>query len=108
MPIVHNRLAGSAFPFLPRGWDAAGHVAGRDGGWPILRRQLLVRPAFPDPGLVPFDVAGAAPATIVTNGSRADDGKRYAATLRGGGVAVQELVSDARRALPVHELARAL
>ena len=88
----------------------------RDSGWPALRRQLLVRPAFAEPGLAlcdragraPCDLAGIAPATIVTSGLRADEGSRYAATLRGVGVAVQELVSDARRGLPVHELARAL
>lgn len=80
----------------------------RDSGWPALRRQLLVRPTFARPGLVPFEVAGTAPATIVTTGLHGDDGSRYAAALRGAGVMVQELVSDARRALPVQELARAL
>ena len=88
----------------------------RDSGWPALRRQLLVRPAFGGLGLAPSDVAGPAPcdvagiapATIVTSGLRTDDGSRYAAILRRAGVTVQELVSDARRALPVQELARAL
>ena len=88
----------------------------RDSGWPALRRQLLIRPAFAEPGLTPSDVAGIAPcdvagiapATIVTSGLQADDGSRYAATLRGAGVTVHEIVSDARRGLPIHELARAL
>jgi len=77
-------------------------------GWPALRRQLLIRPMFAGPGSVRCEIAGPAPATIVTTGLRGDDGSRYAATLRAAGVNVQELVSDARRTLPVHELARAL
>jgi acetyl esterase/lipase len=67
-----------------------------------------VRPAFSDLCPEPSSVAGAAPATIVTGGARQDDGRGYAAALRGAGVEVRELVSDARRALPLHELARAL
>ncbi|MBV8943932.1 MAG: alpha/beta hydrolase fold domain-containing protein [Solirubrobacterales bacterium] len=99
--VVGGQLAGAA---------RAARLAldARDSGWPALRRQVLVRPTFAGPGLVPTGVAGIAPATIVTNGLRGDDGSRFAATLRGAGVAVQELVSDARRALPVHELAAAL
>jgi acetyl esterase/lipase len=57
---------------------------------------------------VPSGVAGAAPATIVTTGARQDDGRRYAAALRAAGVEVRELVSDARRTLPLNELARAV
>ena len=59
-------------------------------------------------GPAPSAVAGAAPATIVTNGTRHEVGRRYAATLREAGVEVRELVSDAQRALPLNELARAL
>jgi hypothetical protein len=53
-------------------------------------------------------VTGAAPATIVTGNARHDDGRRYAAMLRGAGVEVRELVSDARRTPLLHELARAV
>jgi hypothetical protein len=77
-------------------------------GWPLVRRQVLVRPAFSDLCPVPSGVAGAAPATIVTTGARQDDGRRYAAALRAAGVEVRELVSDARRTLPLNELARAV
>jgi acetyl esterase/lipase len=83
-------------------------VRARDSGWPVVRRQVLVRPAFGSTGDAPSDVAGLAPATIVTTGARSDDGRRYAAALRGAGVQVQELVSGARRALPLDELAGAL
>jgi alpha/beta hydrolase fold len=83
-------------------------VDAHGSGWPVVRTQVLVRPAFSDLCPAPSAVAGAASATIVTGGARQDDGRRYAATLRGAGVAVRELVSDARRALPLHELARAL
>jgi acetyl esterase/lipase len=77
-------------------------------GWPLVRMQVLVRPAFSDLCPAPPEVAGIAPATIVTTGARQDDGRRYASTLRHAGVEVRELVSDARRALPLHELARAV
>lgn len=83
-------------------------VKARDRGWPLVRRQVLVRPAFSEPCPAPSEVAGTAPATIVTTGSRRDDGHRYAAALRAAGVEVQEFVSDARRATALHELARAL
>jgi hypothetical protein len=83
-------------------------VDAHESGWPLVRTQLLVRPAFSGLCPAPSAVAGAAPATIVTGGARQDDGRRYAATLRDAGVDVRELVSDARRALPLHDLARAL
>ena len=83
-------------------------VDAHESGWPVVRTQVLVRPAFSDLCPTPSPVAGAAPATIVTRGARQDDGHRYAATLRNAGVEVRELVSDARRAFPLHELARAL
>ena len=83
-------------------------VDAHESGWPLVRTQVLVRPAFSDLCPEPSAVAGAAPATIVTGGARQDDGRGYAATLRGAGVEVRELVSDVRRALPLHELARAL
>jgi acetyl esterase/lipase len=83
-------------------------VDARDCGWPVVCRQVLVRPAFSDSCPAPSDVAGTPPATIVTTGSRRDDGSRYAATLRDAGVDVRELISDARRALPLNELARGL
>jgi acetyl esterase/lipase len=83
-------------------------IAVRDSGWPVLRRQVLVRPAFTPPCPAPEHLAGTAPATIVTAGRRGDDGSRYAAALRGAGVEVKELVSGAQRALPLRDLARAL
>jgi alpha/beta hydrolase fold len=99
--VVAGQLAGAA-----RAARLA--IDARDSGWPVLRRQVLVRPAFPAPGMAPSHVAGTAPATIVTGGARGDDGSRYAATLRGAGVEVQELVTDAWRALPLQELVRAI
>jgi hypothetical protein len=97
----------------------AGHLGGaaraarlavdaRDDGWPVLYRQVLIRPVFTEPRLTPSDVAGTASATMVTTGARGDEGSRYATTLRDAGVEVQELVSGGRRSLPLHELARAL
>jgi hypothetical protein len=83
-------------------------VDAHESGWPLVRTQVLVRPAFSDLCPAPSVGAGAAPATIVTGGARQDDGRRYAAALRDAGVEVRELVSDAWRALPLHELARAL
>ena len=83
-------------------------IDARDSGWPVLRRQVLVRPAFAQRCPVPVHLARSAPATIVTSGRRGDDGSRYAAALRDAGVEVQELVSDARRALPFEDLARTL
>lgn len=83
-------------------------VQARDGGWPALSRQVLVLPAFTSVSIAPSDLAGTAPATIVTTGGREDGARRYAAALREAGVQVRELVTDARRALPLHDLARAL
>lgn len=83
-------------------------VDAHESGWPVVRTQMLVRPAFSDLCPAPSAVAGAAPATIVIGGARRDDGRGYAAALREAGVEVRQLVSDARRALPLHELARAL
>ncbi|MGZ4194820.1 MAG: hypothetical protein ACXVUE_20760 [Solirubrobacteraceae bacterium] len=98
---VAGRLAGAA-----RAARLA--VEAHGCGWPVVRRQVLVRPAFSDLCPAPSAVAGAAPATIVTSGTRHDDGRRYAATLREAGVEVRELVSDAQRTLPLTELARGL
>jgi hypothetical protein len=80
----------------------------RDEGWPVVVRQVLVRPVLqsprPDPlgpdgdgdGVEP--VPGLAPATVVTVdgvdgpvGTRVDDGWEHAALLRHAGVAVDEL-----------------
>ncbi|MGZ4344272.1 MAG: alpha/beta hydrolase [Solirubrobacteraceae bacterium] len=83
-------------------------VDAHESGWPAVRTQVLVRPAFSDLCPAPSAVAGAAPATIVTGGARQDDGRRYAAALRDAGIEVRQLVSDARRGIPLHELARAL
>lgn len=64
-------------------------LAARDAGWPVLRRQIVVRPDFSRPHRMPDDVAGAAPAIVVC-GER-DDGARYAARLRAAGVEVHEV-----------------
>ncbi|HKO27020.1 MAG TPA: hypothetical protein VJU80_06145 [Solirubrobacteraceae bacterium] len=64
-------------------------LAARDAGWPVLHRQLVVRPEFTRPWRMPDDVAGAPPAVVVC-GDR-DDGARYAAHLRTAGVAVHEV-----------------
>jgi hypothetical protein len=80
----------------------AGHRAGgaraawlaleaRDGGWPPLRRQLLVHPTFTVPCPVPLAISGVAPATVVTSGDRSDDGGRYAVRLRVETIPVEEL-----------------
>jgi acetyl esterase/lipase len=98
---VAGRLAGAA-----RAARLA--VEARDYGWPVVHRQVLVRPVFSVLRPAPSVVAGAAPATIVSGGAWHDEGRRYAATLREAGVDVWELVSDAQRSLPLHELARAL
>ena len=99
--VVGGQLAGAALA-------ARLAVDARDSGWPVVSRQMLVRPEFSDSCPVPSEVAGTPPATIVTTGSRRDDGSRYAATLRDAGVEVRELVTGARRALPLGELVRAL
>jgi hypothetical protein len=99
--VVAGRLAGAA-----RAARLA--VDAHDSGWPVVHRQVLVRPVFSMLRPAPSVVGGAAPATIVSGGAWHDEGRRYAATLRQAGVEVRELVSDAQRALPVHELARAL
>jgi len=107
-------LGASAEPVTVAGQLAGAARAARlaidahESGWPVVRTQVLVRPAFSDLCPPPSAVAGAAPATIVTSGARRDDGRRYAARLRNAGVEVRELVSDARRAFPLHDLARAL
>lgn len=99
--VLGGQLAGAALA-------ARLAVDARDCGWPVVCRQVLVRPAFSDSCPAPSHLAGTPPATIVTTGSRRDDGSRYAAKLRHAGVEVRELVSDGRRALPVGELTRAL
>jgi len=99
--VVAGQLAGAA-----RAARLA--VSAHGCGWPVVRRQVLVRPAFSEQCPAPSAVDGAAPATIVTGGRRPDDGRRYAATLRNAGVDVRELVSEGRRGLPLRELARAV
>ncbi|HET6868123.1 MAG TPA: hypothetical protein VFH80_19575 [Solirubrobacteraceae bacterium] len=69
-------------------------LAARDAGWPVLCRQLVVRPEFSRPQRMPDDVAGAPPAIVVCGED--DDGSRYAARLRAAGVEVHE-VRDGER-----------
>jgi hypothetical protein len=64
-------------------------LAARDAGWPVLRRQLLVRPDFSCREGMPDDLAGAPPAIVVCG--EGDDGSRYAARLRAAGVEVHEV-----------------
>jgi hypothetical protein len=64
-------------------------LAARDAGWPVLRRQLVVRPEFAGTHRMPDDVAGAPPAIVVCGED--DDGSRYAARLRAAGVEVHEV-----------------
>jgi acetyl esterase/lipase len=65
-------------------------LAARDGGWPVLRCQLLVHPRFTAEQPMPTRVAGAPPATVVC-GERRDGGRRYAQQLRAAGVEVHEV-----------------
>jgi acetyl esterase/lipase len=95
-------VAGEA---LGAGVAAAVALHARDVGWPVLTRQLLIRPDLgaalaPGPGdpaplaLKERPLAGVAPATVLVTGDdslRADDGRRYAALLRRAGVEVEEL-----------------
>ncbi len=99
--IVGGQLVGAALA-------ARLAVEARDSGWPVVSRQVLVRPAFSDSCPVPSEVADTPPATIVTTGPRRDDGSRYCATLRDAGVEVRELVTDPRQPLLLGELVRAL
>jgi acetyl esterase/lipase len=69
-------------------------LAARDAGWPLLRRQLLVRPDFTRPPGMPDDLAGAPPAIVVC-GER-DDGAQYAGRLRAAGVEVREVRGSER------------
>jgi hypothetical protein len=71
-------------------------LAARDVGWPSLGGQLLVHPAWGSERLMPSEVAGAPPATVVW-GSRLDDGRRYAERLRAVGVEVREVRDDGCR-----------
>jgi hypothetical protein len=71
-------------------------LATRDGGWPVLRRQLLVHPRFTGRHPMPRNVAGAPPATVVCVAGL-DGGCRYAARLRAAGVEVREVRDDDRR-----------
>jgi acetyl esterase len=98
-------VAGEA---LGAGVAAAVALHARDLGWPVLTRQVLIRPdmsaarivgssADPGPRAMPLEerpLEGVAPATVVVAGDtrvRLDDGRRYAALLRHAGVEVEEL-----------------
>jgi hypothetical protein len=70
-------------------------MAARDGGWPVVRRQLLVHPRFTVWHPMPRNVAGAPRATVVS-AAGLDDGRRYAARLRVAGVEVDEVRDDGR------------
>jgi hypothetical protein len=70
-------------------------LAARDGGWPVLWRQLLVHPRFTAEQPMPTNVAGT-PSAIVVCGHRQDDGRQYANRLRAAGVQVLEVGDDDR------------
>jgi hypothetical protein len=73
-------------------------LAARDSGRPALWGQLLVHPVWGAEQPMPWDVAGAPPATVVC-GAGADGGRRYGERLRAAGVEVHEVrdeVSDDR------------
>ncbi|MGO9908888.1 MAG: alpha/beta hydrolase [Solirubrobacteraceae bacterium] len=70
-------------------------LATRDTGWPVLRRQLLVRPSFTPEQPMPANVAGAPPATVVC-GREHDEARRYAERLRAAGVEVREVLDGHR------------
>jgi acetyl esterase/lipase len=70
------------------GQAAAVALHARDERWPALARQVLVLPDFRGRPLDGDDLAGVAPATVVS-GRRAVHA--YAERLRAAGVAVQEL-----------------
>ena len=63
----------------------------RDNGWPRLDRQVLVHPRFTPEDPTPSSLKGVAPATVVHSDDSRDDGRRYAAHLRGAGVQVIEV-----------------
>jgi alpha/beta hydrolase fold len=63
----------------------------RDNGWPVLHRQVLVRPRFTSACPPPHRLPGVAAATIVSGSSPQDGAARYAARLRRAGVEVIEL-----------------
>ena len=67
----------------------------RDGGWPVVHRQLLVHPAFTAAQPMPAWLVGAPPATVVW-GAANDDGSRYAQRLREAGIEVREVHDDGR------------
>jgi carboxylesterase type B len=91
-------------------------IKARDDGWPELRRQVLVHPAFTAARPIPSKVADAAPATLVSAGTRSDGGSLYAARLRRSAIEVDELRHphwalrnrDEGQALLVADLARSL
>ena len=86
-------------------------VAAHDHGWPGLHRQVLVHPTFDAGWAIPSDVAGTAPATIVTSAPADERLAGYATRLHAAGVDVDELHVP-NRALPrgaeLDELVRAL
>jgi acetyl esterase/lipase len=70
-------------------------LAARDGVWPVVWRQLLIRPRFTSEQPMPKNVARA-PTAIVVCGDRQDDGRRYAERLRAAGVHVHEVYGGDR------------
>ena len=66
-------------------------IRARDAGWPPLRRQILVYPAFTQTCPMPFLLTGVAPATVISSDTRIDEGSTYAARLRASGIEVNVL-----------------
>ncbi len=92
-----GELGGDCDRIVVAGGARAARLAltAREGGWPVLWRQLLIRPRFTTEQPMPTNVAGA-PSAIVVCGDRHDDGRRYADRLRAGGVQVREVGDDDR------------
>ncbi|HTT30860.1 MAG TPA: alpha/beta hydrolase fold domain-containing protein [Solirubrobacteraceae bacterium] len=65
-------------------------LAARDGGWPVVWRQLLIHPRFTSEQPMPKNVARA-PTAIVVCGHGHDDGPLYSDRLRAAGVHVHEV-----------------
>jgi acetyl esterase/lipase len=88
---LRERKQMSALLLIAGGARAASlAIRARDGGWPVLHRQVLVLPLFTDEQPMPSNVARVAPATVLSAGDASDDGVLYAARLRAAGVEVDQ------------------
>ncbi len=72
-------------------------VASHHAGWPPVRRQVLIRPAFSSANPMPPQLRGLPPATVITG--EHDDGAAYAERMREAGVEVDVLPAPGLGAL---------